>query len=155
MGLVSAYFPGVRCVHIIKVPGTPYCMRVCVCAHACVRVCVCARAHACACVCARAQSSLHWGGMHSARLQRRPFVPLHLKCAFFISSVFRLIFETGLSSHSHMHFGKWPFVKLSAMGKLKKNEDAFSVDVCSGIFIRPMQFPWPVQARAIGSVSFH
>lgn len=33
------------------------------------------------------------------------------------------------------------------MGKLKKNEDAFSVDVCSGIFIRPMQFPWPVQAK--------
>lgn len=32
MGLVSAYFPGVRCVHIIKVPG-PHIVCVCVCVY--------------------------------------------------------------------------------------------------------------------------
>ena len=42
MGLVSACLPGVRCVHIIKVPGTHIaCVCVCVC------VCVCGRKVAC------------------------------------------------------------------------------------------------------------
>lgn len=40
-----------------------------------------------------------------------------------------------------MPFGKWQFVEMSAMGKLKKNEDAFSVDVCSGIFISSNAVP--------------
>lgn len=83
MGLVSAYFPGVRCVHIIKVPGTPYCMHVCmcVCVHACVHVYVCVHKAA-------------FSGEECTALGYRDVLLCLciLKCAFFISRVFSGLF---------------------------------------------------------------
>lgn len=114
MGLVSAYFPGVRCVHIIKVPGA-YSV----------------------CVCVRVQISLLWGGMRTAGTQRRPFVPLcSEKCVLSWQSVFKLIFEIGLFSRVLLKMT----VKLSTTGKRKKKKDSFSVDVFR-VFISPVQFP--------------
>lgn len=114
--------------------------------YACVRVC--ARAHA--------QSSLLWGGMHSARLQRCPFVPLHLKCAFFISRVFSGLFlrqacpatVTCTLENDHLWSCQpWANWRKMKMPFLLMCVQGFSSDQCSSHDL--------FRQRAIASVSFH